>query len=170
MWFNNGPKEVFAINESWSESDITWENAPEMGEAISTNSNTGLWGWEEFDVTSDLQKVFAGEKENNGWYVTHSTTSFGAFWRSSEYKEAAERPKLSITYSGGTVGIQQTVNKPNVNFDQAVVVEIVNLQGKVVSSYRTKDISSYPQCLSKGTYILRVTNQTKPFVKKFVIQ
>lgn len=141
-----------------------------MGESISTNSNTALWGWEEFDVTSDLKKVFAGEKENNGWYVTHSTTSFGAFWRSSEYKEAAERPKLSITYSGGTVGIQQTVDKPIVDFSGEVDVEILNMQGKVVSSYRTRDIFSYPQCLSKGTYILRVTNLTKPFVKKFVIQ
>ena len=74
-WWDNNPAghalPAFRITSAWSESTVTWNNAPpSVAGATSTATVPGAGGqWMVWDVTADVQ-VFAGGTPNYGWRIT----------------------------------------------------------------------------------------------------
>lgn len=61
--------QAFRASSSWTETGVTWSNAPATtGSASSTASGTG---WREWDVTAQVQAMYAGT--NNGFLVRDAT-------------------------------------------------------------------------------------------------
>ena len=79
-----------------------------------------------FDVTSSLQAWFNGSKANLGWLVHDTYELVGDRWTtaSSDYSVNVTRPKLEITFEGGTI-----VDPPNPNPGAPVDTYIGNYDG-----------------------------------------
>ena len=73
-WWDNNPAghalPAFRITSAWSESTVTWNNAPpSVAGATSTATVPGAGGqWMVWDVTADVQAV-AGGTPNSGWRI-----------------------------------------------------------------------------------------------------
>lgn len=84
-------------------------------------------GANDFDVTTEVQGIYAGSITNNGWALTPGGGSGFAFtFASSDHATASSRPKLTITYS-----LSQTVI-PTARFAVASRVNPTVVKGSMV--------------------------------------
>ena len=93
---------VHRVLASWNESSITWNNQPSFDSTPSTSINMpSSYGWVEFDVTEDVQKMFNGEIPNYGWCIKFNTENVSD--SSTYYFYSRERssdiPELYVEYS-----------------------------------------------------------------------
>lgn len=104
-------------DDSWSESTITWNNAPTVGEVINT-SEIGSYGWKKWDVDdyvaeqlenkSDQLASFAITLDNEDFDNTLRRMRF----RSEEYSDNTEqRPYLKVKYFPAVYDVQVEVDK-----------------------------------------------------------
>jgi hypothetical protein len=79
------------VSSAWSESTITWNDAPALGPTIATIGTAPLGAWIEVDVTSAVTG-------NGSYSFGASSTSTSSLRMSS--KEGIDPPQLVITTAG----------------------------------------------------------------------
>ncbi len=90
----------FLSNDSWTEYNITWHNAPTGFNSSATDTQTLATGDNSWDVTTDVQNTYTGD----GTYSvvmklpTEGASAKGAWLHSKEYSESSKRPYLEVDY------------------------------------------------------------------------
>ncbi len=93
----------YRIGSNWSESTVTWNAAPSIGEAygsVSLVSTEGSFGWYSIDVTNLVRGWVNGTLPNYGIMLRgpeHSGSD--SSWRSFATRESGSTPYLQITYT-----------------------------------------------------------------------
>ena len=107
MWVSSTIR-AYRINDSWSESSVTWSNFSNNYESSHSAQKNCAWPDQDlgtsrsWDVLSDVQGMHSGVIDNNGWLFRdknlNSTTQ--AYWNfgSSENVTSTNRPFLQVTY------------------------------------------------------------------------
>jgi len=100
---------AYRINDSWSESSVTWSNFSNDYDGTHSAQKTCAWpnqnlgSTRSWNLLSDVQNMHSGVIDNNGWLFRdknlNSTTQ--AYWNfgSSENVTSANRPVLQVTYT-----------------------------------------------------------------------
>jgi uncharacterized repeat protein (TIGR01451 family) len=93
---------VYRVTSSWTESGLTWNTQPSIGEAYGSALVThGDWGWYAFDITGLVRGWLNGTWSNHGLVVRgpeHSGED--SSWKSFfTREEATYAPYISITYA-----------------------------------------------------------------------
>ena len=108
MWASSTIR-AYRINDSWSESSVTWSNFSNNYESTHSAQKNCSWPNQDLGSTrswnllSDVQDMHSGVIDNNGWLFRdknlNSTTQ--AYWNfgSSENVNSANRPVLQVTYT-----------------------------------------------------------------------
>ena len=97
---------VHRVLGSWSESTITWNNAPSFSSTITDSVRfPSYFDWIEWSVTDDVQDMVDGTVTNYGWCVKFETEDLSsgyslAHFRSKEYD--SYDPELVIEYTTAT--------------------------------------------------------------------
>src|SRR3989344_3095562 len=101
-------KEVLS---SWSESTITWNNQPSLGNTLGsvTVNYNGLpiseadASWMSFGITTLVQQWISGQKQNYGISLTTDSSPVTYYCEdfiyTSDHSISSKRPKLTITYT-----------------------------------------------------------------------
>lgn len=132
---------------------------------LTTNSNTTLWGWEDYDVTDHVQQIVNGNVENFGYSIINSTEGNGAFFRSSEYEEIELRPKLTIEYDSKTS--KSYLFKDNYfNSTKNCTVEIINMHGQTIKTFKTNNFENINNQIPKGFHLIRIYSKNKKIAYK----
>lgn len=95
---------LHTLNADWSESSVTWGNAPSFSNVITDTaalSWNGLLGWKSWNVTADIQSFANGTFSNYGWLLKDATEDASQNWWRFYSRKAADRPYLEITYTAG---------------------------------------------------------------------
>ena len=99
----NGPA-VYASDNSWTESDITWNNRPaQTGEAIDNKDAIATYAWVEYDVTP----LVTGDGTFN--FVLAADSSDGVIFSS---REGDHPPQLVITVGADSASTPMTPPMP----------------------------------------------------------
>lgn len=177
----NGPKSLFRVTKDWAESKVSWfdpwasEGGDYSGTAIAQSSASSLNTWETFTVTPVIKDIIENNARNNGFLFKFDskTPRHGVCFRSSEYSQAEQRPKLTVTYEDPNTAII-----PN-RFVEADIsgpceVTINNLQGRRIASYTLRNADQLKQIktsLSSGAHIINIrTPDRGSFGKIWIIQ
>lgn len=98
--------ELHTNSGAWNEITVTWNNAPDYGPSLGTNTGEGsACEWLIFDVTAIVQQWVDGTSPNYGFRITGpSEGNVYKYTRSSDWTAAEQRPILRIDYrpKGGT--------------------------------------------------------------------
>jgi len=95
---------VYRINESWNETNVTWNNQPDINTTIIDSIDGFQAGnegqWKTWNVTNTVQEWINGTYENYGFEIRKVDENSGGTIRfySSDYETADLRPKLVVTY------------------------------------------------------------------------
>ncbi|MCC6443791.1 MAG: DNRLRE domain-containing protein [Armatimonadetes bacterium] len=84
-------------NDSWTESALTWNNAPAYTSSATASVSVSTTGWYQWDVTADAQAEYAGDKTLTEALKAASETT--ATWKYLVEKNAssAYQPVLEVT-------------------------------------------------------------------------
>ena len=99
-WANITAKEV--SNQTWQESDITWNDSPSVGSAIDYDftASVSYWDW---NVTAWVISEYGDTEENVSFSHVNNHQVFagwtGAHFRSRDYSPNTYPPQLNVTYS-----------------------------------------------------------------------
>jgi hypothetical protein len=120
---------AYRIPSDWSESTVTWDNAPSPAEAYgSTGVTHGVWGWYSFDVTDLVRAWYNGTYTNRGIMLRGPEYSgTDSSWKAFSTKEGSYQPQLVVDYTVSSGPIVTSIT-PN-NGQQGTVVHITNLAG-----------------------------------------
>ena len=107
---HNGNFDVFEIDHAWSESSLTYNNAPPLGSSATGGHSTSVSGstlnqFIEIDITPLVQEWVAGTLPNNGIALSLTTTGGSFSFDSKEANYTSHQPELEIAL-GGTAGPQ----------------------------------------------------------------
>jgi hypothetical protein len=102
---------LYQIADSWTETGITWSNAPADGPLIASVTMTSTTGYYEWDILSWLQSQFAaGDKVIS--LMVYSSTSNSTVVKFSSREAGVNQPQLVITtpviISGNTYYVDAT--------------------------------------------------------------
>lgn len=101
--WSSGPHDITArrITESWKESQLTWNNQPDVDSGVSAaGSVTGGTDGQSVDI--DVSSIMAGVMSGDAWYgfrLTTASTSVQRQLYSSEASDPAMRPQLIVEWS-----------------------------------------------------------------------
>ncbi len=90
----------FLSDDTWTEYNITWYNAPTGFNSSATDTQTLAVGDNSWNVTSDAQNTYTGD----GTYSvvmklpTEAASAKGAWLHSKEYTEQSKHPYLEVEY------------------------------------------------------------------------
>jgi hypothetical protein len=120
--------QIHRVTEAWDEVSVNWSSiATHYDSANVTDSKTMAWvtSGVVFDVTSDMQAFFSGQKDNFGWMVKQepegvSDNNFTWGFHSSNSSNAANFPRLVIQY---TPGVANTAPVADAGADQVDLME-----------------------------------------------
>ncbi len=137
-------------------------------------------GWEEFDVTSMIQK-FADGTDNYGFIIKANDVNglTDRKYHSSEYEDDTSlRPKLEITYESGSNPISSNLNSSNINSIQKIEtgsnitfnvpftgnyeVVLSTLSGRKIKTFAGSSNSSFcinKNMLNSACYLLTVKRE-----------
>ncbi|MGH9036366.1 MAG: DUF7594 domain-containing protein, partial [Acidimicrobiia bacterium] len=96
-----------ATNDTWSESSITWKNAPPAGTLLRTSAKLPANSWVEYDVT--------GRVTGNGTYAFHLALTSGSDGADiSSRQSSSNRPQLVVvtTQTTDTQAPSATITSP----------------------------------------------------------
>jgi len=83
---------------SWSETGVTWSNAPgSAGDGATTSVGMSVGTEYSWDVTTAVRKWYSGQAANNGFRVTSSGP-----WRTFKARESGAPSRLYVSYSTPT--------------------------------------------------------------------
>jgi hypothetical protein len=96
---------IYRINGNWNEDTVTWNNNPGYDTGLSAGFNVPtVPGWLSVDVTGIVRSWLTGGFSHHGFYLLNSESSFGIlFFRSGEYANSSQRPKLTIDYDANAI-------------------------------------------------------------------
>ncbi len=102
-----GSFDVFEINSSWSESSLTFNNAPALGSSATQGHATpitsaSLSQFVVIDITSLVQQWVNGTTQNNGIALALTTSNGGFSFDSKESNFTSHQPELEIALQGQT--------------------------------------------------------------------
>ncbi|MFB9054223.1 DNRLRE domain-containing protein [Formosa undariae] len=180
---------VFEVaDDAWTESTLTWNNAPAISTVIGTFATPGdvddLYQDFEIDITSYIKAQLAGDKIVS--LVLTDASATNDTFRFLDKENTENGPAAYITIVGTTLGVEDEIKSrftmfPNPTQDSFVIhspnasisnVEIFSISGSMifnnnnVSSNKLRiDTSSF----QSGIYIVNVENeQGKLSVKKLI--
>lgn len=119
---------AYANKTDFSESTVTWNNAPEVDQTIpypQPVTDADLNKYVSIDITGLVKSWFAGSKPNYGVTVIgnyESTIDSIIGYKSKEYSDNTQKPVLEITYNQFTVGKLYEGLKDTVSLSTADVV------------------------------------------------
>jgi hypothetical protein len=93
---------TYRIGSGWSESSVTWNTQPSIGEAYgSTGVTHGSGGWYSFNVTDLVRGWVNGTLPNYGVMLRGPEKSGSdSSWKAFSTRQGNYTPQLVITYSG----------------------------------------------------------------------
>lgn len=107
-WWDNDPAgrkiSLIRITSDWEECQATWNNQPTYdGETCYSNVPNSIKQWQEWNVTSDVQKFVKQEISNYGWKITdpvdwNDKDIPTAYYYTSNYEDEQYHPQLIINY------------------------------------------------------------------------
>jgi hypothetical protein len=176
----NGAKSLFRLTKNWTGSTVAW-NTPwstKGGDlstpAVATSSNTVINTWEDYNVTAAIKDMVENSGANYGFLLKFDsmTPAKGASIRSSEYSQAAQRPKLVVTYEPPSSILPNQFGNDKIT--GACKVTINNIQGRRIASLSIQNVDQLNQIkakLSSGVHIVNITTPDKKSIRKiWVIQ
>lgn len=92
---------TYRVPSAWSETSLTWNNAPQPAEAYGQDSVRHLsWGWYEFDVTDLVRAWGAGTYPEHGIMVRAPEVSgYDSSRRGFSTREGPFTPQLVVQYT-----------------------------------------------------------------------
>lgn len=84
--------DIYTTSGSWTETGVTWNNAPARGTWLGKAGGFGAGRWVEWDVTAGMG---TGSGDRNFKLESNAKKWFG--FKSDEYSNPALRPKLVVT-------------------------------------------------------------------------
>ena len=96
---------TYRIGSAWSESSVTWNISPSIGEAYGSASvaHDNVGGWYSFDVTNLVRGWVNGSYSNYGVMLRGPEWSGSdSSWKGFYTSESSSDPYLAITYAGVT--------------------------------------------------------------------
>lgn len=183
---SNGPKSLFKLEGTWSESTIKWSNAPSFSSTpVDQNSNTTVPAWEDYAVTTVIKDVVENSSPNNGFILKFDsmTPDHGVELTSSEGSQS-NRPKLIITYEEPTIITNQiAVQNKQIIFKNTInsfmvsipytgkhTVLITDVHGRELASFKADKGELWyqlPEALSSGMHIVTIKTPERIISKKF---
>lgn len=121
-----GSISLYAINNAWAGSSVTYNTRPTFGSILSTNALTGSSNYTSIDITNQVKSWLANPSTNFGIAITPASNSlsFSYLFDAKENIDTAHMPMLDITlFSGKTTAVCL-----NANFGK-----ICSCTGKIVS-------------------------------------
>lgn len=199
-----GTYELYAVSETWKEANLNDALAAYTAYQSKTlPSVVASYQFEAgapkavFDITTAVADIVSGVQENNGFMIktNHSEGNTGwsgvwSAWYSSECSSPEKRPKLTITYSGGTALTHSTnvLTQPvsiscsgqqlsiESSVSEKVSIEIVSVSGRKLLSLPAKALSTgmntiaLPKELSTGVHLIKIEGKTISCVKRVIKQ
>jgi len=94
---------ISRVTQNWNEGTITWNNQPDINEAVSANfteSGTGA-GWSNYDITNIILNILSGGA-NYGIGMRQPSNNLNTYrlYRSRETSDSGAYPKLRVDISG----------------------------------------------------------------------
>jgi hypothetical protein len=101
---------TYRVGANWSESSVTWNNAPGYGTTYgSTSVGYAAWGWYEFNVTNLVKDWINGTYPNYGIMLRGPEFSGSdSSWRGFSTRNGPYTPQLIIEFQSAT-----TLNPPS---------------------------------------------------------
>jgi hypothetical protein len=115
----SGKMVYYRISDDWKENGVTYATLPGHSPEDSVVTDWPVSGkWHAVDITKFVQKWVADTASNRGVYghAVRTTSQCTAQFSSSDVSTAANRPKLTITYTPAT-GVGQTAEPMPFRFE-----------------------------------------------------
>ena len=126
---------VYATSSSWSETGITWSNAPAAsGPALVSTGDATNGQWRQLDVTSAVR---AGTRN----FVLINTTDDGAFYSS---REGADPPELVVEVGGPSAVEIDEIVPSIVDVFVPGTAETLRIEGQGFASGSTVELDGAP--------------------------
>ena len=88
------------LNQSWSESGVTWNNANFLGgDSLPLGSVPGTIGWQSGDARGVVQAWLSGAQSNFGVIITGDEVPSAGRWRAFRSRETSDPPRLVINFT-----------------------------------------------------------------------
>ncbi len=88
------------LNQSWSESGVTWNNANFLGgDSLPLGSVPGSIGWQNGDARGMVQAWLSGAQPNFGVIITGDEVPSAGRWRAFRSRETNDAPRLVINFT-----------------------------------------------------------------------
>jgi uncharacterized caspase-like protein len=102
---------AYRIPADWTESGVTWNNAPTPAEAYgSTGITHGSWGWHSFNITELARAWQRGTYPNYGVMLRGPEgAGSDSSWKGFATRESGVAPELVIDYTPPTLGASPTL-------------------------------------------------------------
>lgn len=104
-----GTENVYLVSNDWSESTITANNAPALGDVIATfDPQSARDGYVEIDLTAAVQQALNEDQQYLSVAIQHDTKIGGETYiyiASFESAEKSQRPRLTVDYDKDAGGL-----------------------------------------------------------------
>lgn len=121
-----GTENVYLISNDWSESTITANNAPALGEVIATfDPQSAQDGYVEIDLTAAVQKALNEGQQYLSVAVQHAAQVGGSTdiqIASFESAEKSQRPRLTVDYDKDAGGLM--ISSSEMQVEQGATAEL----------------------------------------------
>lgn len=137
---------TYRIGSSWSESSVTWNTSPPIGEAYGSASVAHTSEvWRSFNVTNLVRAWVNNGQPNHGvmlrgpeWAGSDSS------WKSFSTREGPYAPQLVITYSGYAGATGTKLEGENISIGQSITERLngelnVEFQDTLCRPYTSSD-------------------------------
>ena len=177
----------YTVNNNWTENQITWDNAPQLGQLIGTMSVNNDDGRYELKITDDLKNAIVNEELS--FSIVLKCTNGSATFFSKEYTTSKpilvlnedETILATTNFTKSMDGFlvypnpvkNNILNIKSIKLEQSLPkVSIVNSTGQFFSLDYSKQGSERQLNLSRfvaGTYFLIIEADNQKFHKKIII-
>lgn len=157
-------------------------------QSIATETYAGPGEWENYNVTSKMQEYINNPELNYGFILVPSdNTLTGRIYRSSEYWDTGERPKLTITYEQTAVRPEKSIVRGNKGIGLEIIsnmlmlrlshgqdfhVRLCRLNGEIFLSkdFSAQNVSINIGNCAQGVYLVTVNGPALSWKGKIVIK
>jgi len=128
------------ITSSWQENTLTWNNQPStttVNQVSLAASTSETQNYENIDVSALVQDMVNDPSRGHGFMFRLKNEAYyrAMYFCTSDHSNPALRPKLVVTYIGGTSKGNQKVDEPSTELKKEgneVQAELVSNDGKAV--------------------------------------
>ncbi len=144
--------EAHGATSTWSESSVTWNTQPSFDSTATSSVVTVASQFNNWTVTSDVQYFVDNLAQNHGWALKYANEGRYAP-RSTVLKDKgaapSQQPKLYVTYTSTSSGMDFAVFSPGIAFDMSVEEQnevadylMANVNAKSKNKYSYSEQSS----------------------------